>query len=289
MHWQGALDVVSIFMGSLVMPKFFRDGLTTQSIGGHLGSIEVVGLPARLAEGEWELEAETCVGRVDAGLKVADAGAQGGPVIIYHHGASESPPDFGFNRILVAGREELNAGLILVRAPFHRSIGDFRKGIATLDGWMTMLAVSLCLIEEIIARLAEMERRPVTVSGTSLGGFVSNLHRIHFGTADAYIPIMAGTALDSVLLDSPYRRALPRLTEPEERGIREALNFEDDFAAIDADNVHPLLARFDEIVKYPRQKDSYASCPVSEFPKSHVTGALAGPAVRRHIARYMAR
>ncbi len=34
MHWQGAIDVLSIFMGSLVMPRFFRDGLTSQPIEG---------------------------------------------------------------------------------------------------------------------------------------------------------------------------------------------------------------------------------------------------------------
>ena len=288
MNLHGFLDVVSITMGSLVMPKFFREGLATPPIDEHISAVDVT-IPDMNDGGEWELEVDSVVGQVDVGLRMVKTEPSPGPVIIYHHGASETPADFGFNKILVSASDELKADLVFVRAPFHRSMRDFRAGTATLANWMAMIAVSVRVIESVIDHLTGLGWGPVTVSGTSLGGFVSNLHKSHFATAGAYVPIMAGTRMDAVILDSPYRRALPRLSESEEEQVREALDFSEGFASAGGEDVYPLLALHDEIVKYDLQRDSYVGCPVSSFAKGHTTGALAFTTLRRHILEHMAR
>ena len=69
--------------------------------------------------------------------------------------------------------------------------------------------------------------------------------------------------------------------------LRQILNFEDDFQKVKDDNVFPLLARYDQIIRYERQKVRYVNHPIHIPEKGHITGALASNVLREHILKNM--
>ena len=65
--------------------------------------------------------------------------------------------------------------------------------------------------------------------------------------------------------------------------IGNQLNFEEEFIGVKEHNVFPLLARFDQVVRYERQKFAYEGYKVYSINRGHFTGALDIAALRRHI------
>jgi len=148
---------------------------------------------------------------------------------------------------------------------------------------MAMLAVSVSLIDELVTHFRRSGSQAVVVSGISLGGWVTNLHRTYRGAADLYAPLLAGAALGDLFLTSIYRRMAGRLALDNPDTIRRALNFEVDFMRKAEDDVRPLLGRFDQFIRYERQKRCYGDRPITVLDKGHITGVLSAGDLRRHI------
>ncbi len=281
----GLIDKAAVGVGALFMPKYFREDAKAQTVAEYLQDTSAP-IPPIDEEGDYEVSADTPVGELDAGFRVAQWIGDKNPTLIYHHGAAEVPFDYGFKRIFLRD-EEIPANLVLVRAPFHRRMKDFQHGIRTLSNVVAMLAVSVCVIEQLVQQAKETESRKVVVAGTSLGGFITNLHYIHHNTADAYAPLLAGLAMDHVYLHSLYSRAVAKQAKDNPTAIESVLNFEEDFAAQKKGNVFPLLALHDQLVHYGRQKDSYGDCPVETIAKGHTTAALAYSQLRHHVCKHL--
>lgn len=282
----GLIDRTALYVGSRFMRKYFREGVDSPSFRQHLDHISLE-LPLVDAEGGYEVRAETLAGRLEAAFRVAQWPGDHYPVIIYHHGASEIPFDYGFRRIFPSEKLPVKVNLLLVRAPFHRSLKDFQQGIRTLSNVVAMLAVSVYLIEKLLLCCRERGISQTLVAGTSLGGFISNLHHIYYNSADVYTPLLAGMAMNDAYLRSAYSRAVAQEAKDQPDAIDSILNFEADFASRDSDNVYPLLARFDQIIRYKRQKASYGGRPITTIAKGHTTGALSYRQLRHHVFKHL--
>ncbi len=291
MNFHAFVDNVSVTVGSKFMPKYFREGIETLSLNEHLKmpDIELPGMfEAELLDPQkrdYNVTANSKVGKLSAGFRIAKWMGAKYPVIIYHHGASEIPFDYGFNRIFLTGKEKysVQANLILIRAPFHGSMQEFKDGIRTLAGYMAMLAVSVKLIEAIVVYLRKSGVKKILLSGTSLGGYITNIHHIYFDSADIYVPLLAGTAMDDTFLNSTYSKAVDSKAKANPNVIQSLLNFETDFANQINSNVFPLLAKYDQLVRHERQKESYGQTPVYTIEKGHATGAMSYRLLREHI------
>ena len=285
MDIHGLIDTVSISLGSLFIKKYFREDLSGRPLKEHLKSLEVR-LPDLLPtdwEGDYQVQASTLVGNLDALFRIAQWRGKDNNTIIYHHGASETPFDFGFKKIFPYKKQEIDANLILIRAPFHGSRKEYSKNIVTLDNFLAMIATSVKLIEALTLYLKDQNCQDIIITGTSLGGYVSNFHHIYYNSADRYIPIMAGTNFYDTLFESIYSRGVVETNSEEREHLENLLNLSDEFSGCDNSNVFPLLAKNDRIVRYDIQKESYGNCQVDSFDKGHVTGALAAESLRDHI------
>jgi hypothetical protein len=69
--------------------------------------------------------------------------------------------------------------------------------------------------------------------------------------------------------------------------LREVLDFEEEFGAVETADCAPLLARYDRIIEYDRQRPAYAGMSLSVLEKGHVTGSLATDRLREHILRLL--
>jgi hypothetical protein len=290
MNAHSLLDVLSVGLAAVPTRrmKFFRDGVESPTLRELVRTVRL-DVPRITGEGRYEVRADTAAGELDPAFEIVRWRGARLPTLLFHHGNNERPFDRGFfskntlERVIGNARDEFPANLIVLRAPFHRSIGEYQQHVARLADFAAMLATSACLIEHLQAWSRAQGGAPVVVSGISLGGWATNLHRAYFNSADAYAPLLAGAALDHVFASSVYRRLTARSARENPEALRRVLNFEQDFARVPDDNVFPLLARQDAIIVYDRQKECYGDRPITVLQKGHVTAALATRALRRHL------
>ena len=216
------------------------------------------------------------------------------PTLIYHHGSGERPFEFGrfsansFRRLFVASDETVPANLVAVRAPFHDGSNvEYARAMGDLENFVGMLAASVGLIDALATQASERTNSPVLASGISLGGWAVNLHRTCFDTVDRYVPIFAGAALGEMFVSSVYRKMTAGSVRRRPDHLRDVLDFEEEFTAVEADDCSPVLARYDRIIEYDRQRPSYEGMPLSVLDKGHVTGSLATGLLREHIHRVL--
>ena len=288
MNTHALIDIIAVSLGAKLMPKYFREGIDSVSFFEHLQKTNVI-LPEMKESYDHDITSKSLVGDLIAGIRQVRWIDEDAPAVIYHHGASEIPFDYGFKGIFLPKRNEevVKANLFLVRAPFHRSMKEFKHGIRTLANVVSMLSVSVCLIEELVILLRERKVKRILVAGTSLGGFIANLHHIHFNSADIYTPLLAGVAMDDAYLNSVYSKAVSSIAKESPDLIKNVLNFEADFQNTDNSNVYPLLAKYDQIVRFERQKESYGQIPVFTINKGHTTGALSYKQLREHLVTHL--
>ncbi|WP_348612443.1 hypothetical protein [Halobaculum rarum] len=240
--------------------------------------------------GEQTVPVDTPIGAFEAAYMPWQWRGPDYPTLIYHHGSGERPFDFGrfssnsFRRLFVETDEEIPANLVAVRAPFHDGSNmEYARAMGDLENFVGMLAASAALIDALATQASDRTNSPVLASGISLGGWAVNLHRACFDTVDRYAPIFAGAALGELFVSSVYRKMTAGAARRRPDHLREVLDFEEEFRAVDATNCAPLLARYDRIIEYDRQRPAYAGMSLSVLDKGHVTGSLATDRLREHV------
>jgi hypothetical protein len=284
------LDRLTAAVASTTLGKnrFFSSGIDSSGFAEHLKQISLEA--PEMKAGVNEVSAETPVGLIDPAFYLMQWKGNDYPTIIYHHGNNERPFDFSrfaknsFRSIFCDAKNYTEANLIAIRAPFHNdSLKSYQKVVGHLSNFVAMLSTSVKLIEHILQQLKKEAEAPILVSGISLGGWVTNLHRTYYNTADAYVPLLAGAALDHLFTDSIYRKMGGRIARENPARIREILNFEEDFQKIKDDNVFPLLGQYDQFIQYERQRKSYKTDNIKVLKTGHVTSFLSGKELRNHI------
>jgi hypothetical protein len=280
-----SITVASTFLGG---SKYFSESVDTSTFNQHLESVKLK-IPTVKGEGIYDVPTETFAGRVDPAFQVAQWHAPGLPFIIFHHGNNERPFDYGltsknsFKYIFYKQKDFEDTCLISLRAPFHKTLNEYQQKIRHLTHFVGMLAVSVKLVENLVNFARERGYLPVVVSGISLGGWVTNLHRTYYNSADAYIPMLAGASLAEVFLSSAYRKLTGELALENPQVLRETLNFERKFTKINDVNVFPLLAVHDQIIQYNIQRRAYEKYFIEELQKGHITASLGYYALRQHV------
>jgi hypothetical protein len=273
-----------LYVGAMrcVVPKLFRRGSVSAPLRDHLAAVQLQ-VPALATAGRYSLTAETMVGDVEAGFRWRPASSENRPVLIFHHGLGEIPSDHTFRGTF--RRAPMDAHLVAIRAPFHRNYIECCRGLASLDRFMAMCAVSVSLIEAVRRAFVERGARGSIVAGISLGGFLTLLHHLTYGTASRYVPLMAGPDMAHALLSTPCRGLLApqALARPEH--LRACLDFRGAFEASDTQRVVPLLAGHDLWMPYAYHQAAYAAkgLPVAVISRGHMTGAWAFAGMRAHL------
>jgi hypothetical protein len=284
MRWfHEGVDRLHVAITRRFIPPIFRDGVVSPSLHEHLAALHLE-LPALSVARRYTLTARTLVGDLAAGFQVRRGARPELPVLVYHHGISEMPYDKSFRGIFRL-RTPVAAHLVAVRAPFHRSWFELFPGLATLSNFLAMCAVTIKLIESVRLMLAAQGARRSLVAGTSLGGFVTLMHHLTYGTADAYVPLLSGPDLAHLLLHTHYRGYLAPQALENPAPIKAVLDFRQAFQASDTRRVFPLLARYDLGMLYAHHHACYmaSGVPTVTIERGHITGALAFTALRTHL------
>src|SRR6266446_10413522 len=284
MRWfHEAVDRLHVALLHRIMPRVFRHGVDSPPLSAHLAAVQL-NLPALTATRHYTVTARTLVGELTAGFQVRWGPQPDLPVLIYHHGIAEIPYDKSFRGIF-RGSLPGQAHLVAVRAPFHRTWLDLLPGLGSIQHFLAMCAVAMQLGEAVRQALLARGARGSVVVGTSLGGFLALLHHLMLGTADGYVPLLAGPDLAHVMLGTHYRHFLAPQALAHATALQELLDLRQDFQASDTRRVLPLLARYDQDMLYVHHATCYAASavPVVTSPRGHITGALSFAVLRAHV------
>ena len=100
-------------------------------------------------------------------------------------------------------------------------------------------------------------------------------HHLVYGTADSYVPLLAGPDLAHVMLDTQFRRFLAPQALTQAALIRQRLDLRLAFKNSDSARIFPLLGRYDLDMLYPHHRACYvdSKVPVVTIDRGHITGA----------------
>lgn len=284
MRWfHEGIDRLYVALMCHIIPPLFRGASTSPALHEHLAAVQLQ-IPPLAADGRHKLTVRTMVGDVTAGFRLRLGSREALPVVIFHHGLGEIPHDHTFRGIFPR-RIPIEAHLVAVRAPFHRSHIECCRGLATLSRFLAMCAVSVTLMEAVRLRFLALGAQGCLVAGISFGGFLTLLHHLTYGTASLYAPLLAGPDLAHTLLSTPCRSFLTRRVRAEPADLPIRLDFRQAFRVSDAQHVFPLLARHDLWMPFAHHHAEYAACgvPVTTIDRGHMTGSWAFAKYRAHL------
>lgn len=269
--------------------KFFSKSAESLTFKELIQEIDIE-TPDFKGENTYELILKSKKGNLNAAFKIEKWLGFNYPTIIYHHGNNERPFDYGkraknsFFKIFVKSRDDFNANLIVVRAPYHDcSLKEYQEKMTILENFMMMITCSVKINEAIIKKIREKSQTPVYTCGISLGGWVTNLHRSLYNTSTFYIPLLAGTFLGELFAESEYRKLTGKAALENLENVRRLLNFNELFLKIKKQNVYPLLAEYDQFIEFRIQKESYRGIDVRIIKTGHITALLNLEIIRKHI------
>lgn len=240
-------------------------------------------------DGPRSIDVQTPAGEFRAWFDVWNWRGTHAPTVVYHHGSGENPFaggafDRSSARRIFRDDDAVAANVVVVRAPFHdRSTRGYATALGDLANFVGMVASSTALVEVVVEALHDAGSPAVVVSGLSLGGFVTNLHRAVHGSAEEYAPIFAGARFADVFLESSYRRLTAASARESPDTLRETLAFESHFDDAEP-RVSALLGRYDQYARYDVQRKAFVPADVTTIDYGHVTGALATGHLREHVS-----
>lgn len=284
MNAYGLLDEFAMSMGSAAAKKYkyFRKSVESKRVSDLLTEMSV-DVPKIDGEGYYTVDIVVEGKTEEAAFKVAQWKGNEYPTIIYHHGAAEGSYDFSFNRILAKKKSDIQANLIGIQALFNHSNKEFMESIAYLSNYMEMLAGSVLLIEGLIEQIRQISDQKIVVTGTSLGGFVTNLHFAYYNTADLYKPMLAGARIGDVFVDSAYSKMTSDNGKANAETLHDVLDFWNDVRNKNQDNLFVLLAKYDQLIKYDVHRVDFDAEHVTIIPYGHSTGATKFKRLREHV------
>lgn len=283
MRWlHESIDHLHIATVRLAVPRAFRHGTTSRSLGEHLDAVRLA-TPPLATQKSYRLTADTLVGPLDCGYQVRLGPRPDLPVLIYHHGIAEMPYDKSFRGIF--GGRAISAHLVVLQAPFHRTWLTVSKGLTTLNQFMAMCAVSITMMEAVRRLFLDYGAPRCLVSGISLGGFLTLMHHLFVGTADRYAPLLAGPDLAHTMLATPFVRLLNPEIQAQTEHLQTLLDFRQAFQASETRHILPLLARYDLDMPYQHLQACYrnSQVPTATLDRGHITGSIAFSALRQHL------
>lgn len=254
--------------------RYFSEAVSSRPVVelAEAASIQDHGFPA-LGYSEYRCQVGSLV--TDPGVLYRQKGSKKAPLVIYHHGAAEGKYTYSFDKLF--GRKsfkDTDVKLMAIKAPWCRNNKEFFSCISSLERYTAMIASSVALIEMLITEHRKRSASPVIVTGMSLGGLVSCLHATVYGSADRYIPILAGPQVGDLFIDSAYAVMTDEKAKKEKpKSIREALNFGEEFLASGRQNVYPVLGRYDRIFLLESQLPYYDQSHCTIIDKGHSSGA----------------
>lgn len=229
--------------------------------------------------GEFEFIASSLAPAVSVKVNVFHNAGALAPVILYNMGGGEAPYDGTIKRAYPAS-EDPGVSIVAIEAPWQRDRAQLANAFEDLNTYMAMLAITIRMNEWLL-RSDQFSRSPrKVIAGTSLGGFVCNRHHLEYNSADAYVPLVAGTLHGEIFL-STIRSS--KLVTDNPCVIRKHLNFQDQWDRAPHNNVYAQLGRYDQLNQLEVQGPSYGNAAIDIWEGGHMYHVIHPTLLRKKL------
>ncbi len=234
-----------------------------------------------LAPGTHPIWLHTPTGELCCRVKVRLAVDPQAPLIIYHHGLNEYPPDSSWRR-LFAWQPPLPMHHVFIQAPYHDNwTRPLTVGFSSLQHIYQMLAGSLCMMA-LVQETFEAQGVSVTaVAGVSWGGIASLLYEGIFQCSYAVIPMLASPNIAQAMWDIAELMVRPLTVSKE--GLFDRLDFTPIYRRINHDRVYPLLGQQDQFFRWEHHAPLFSGRPLVTVPGSHISNLWRVRPLRQHL------
>ncbi len=206
------------------------------------------------------------------------------PLLIFHHGFSETPYYNSWQRIF-RRPPPFPLSTVLIQAPFHNHWREpFREAFRSVRRIYRTFAGSLRLMELVQRQFEANGAAYTALAGVSWGGVTSMLYSGHFGGVRAVAPMLSSPNLAQVLTDAAE---LVGETLPVAPGQMAELFDFTPRCAYDPARVFPLLGDTDFFFHPDKHAAGWPSEPVIVH-RAHVFSLYGVRPLREHIYRVMA-
>lgn len=272
----------ALLLATRMMARFFGTSVATPSFEVHLSATKIV-LPALEGVGTYRFPVSGLAEAHTGEIRIIHWKNANAPVLIWHQGGGERPYDLTISRMFPADRA-CDINVIAVKAPFQDSLSDANRYFAHLHNYVAMMATTVCVTELLLTQTALKQSQCKMVGGYSLGGIVSNRHRVEFNSADLYFPFMAGTRHGDIFMKSV---SIGKAGRNDPDAVTNRLNFDLRWQAANPQNVYPVLGSQDLLNRMSAQGPSYGETPYEVWNGGHLYGAARPQLLRQKICRHM--
>jgi hypothetical protein len=208
------------------------------------------------------------------------------PSVTFHHGAGQVDHILPAKTIL--GKDILNSwNVFVIKAQKHASSYEYlSEAVDSFFHQQQTFAGSVLATEEIVQYHKKHSRKPIIVSGSSMGGIVATLHALLFGTGDAYVPIVAYPNVGEIFLGRAYRSGVAGWEEKRKnRAYLESYEMNISLKRSLRSRVIPVLGRFDRIVTFHKAEAFWKKQRITPivFPYGHFTSVIKRGEIQKRI------
>ncbi|WP_439620931.1 hypothetical protein [Hyphomonas sp.] len=263
---------------------FFSESVQTASFDEHLRATQLE-LPDLDQPGFIPVPVSGLADNMQAGLKWIRRSEASAPTILFHQGGGELPFDRTIGGAFPSNVHS-NINVIAIKTPFQSDLKELKERFVHFNNYVAMIASVVQLTEALVQAQRDAGSRVILVAGYSLGGFVSCRHHLHYNSADAYVPFVAGTSHAEIFFTT-VKAARSARKHPDI--IRSRLNFGDAWKNTDNSNVYPVLAKYDQLNRLSVQGPSYGNLPYELWEGGHLHGARHPEQIREKLLSVIAR
>lgn len=268
--------------------KFFSESIESVPVFERIDQLSIQLERQPVAGSKYRVPVKTPEGNVfQASFDILQWSGFDAPTLIFHHGSGDIPTESRLNKIFPPSFRPRALNLIAVGALFHHSKQEYLKAVRSLSHFASIFSAGALLTELWVENLRDHGSENIVVSGMSLGGWITNLHRSRFHSADLYLPIMAGAAMDHLFTDTIYSNLTSKKGKQNRQRIHQVLNFESEFLSVTKDDVAPLLAQYDQFIQFERHRFLYPKDRITSDHSGHVTLGLKNEALRNYLIKNM--
>lgn len=270
---------------ALTYPKYFRNDASAYRVIPFKSVLNDTTTSIDLKDKEWMLTTDYKGEKRSATILLLNDYNPTKPTLIYHHGAGSTHPIRDFNLIL--GDEfKQKFNVFIVWAQYHHSKKEYlEKSVDSFLHHQQTFVGSVLAYEEITKFHKSRSDKKVIATGSSMGGIVSSLHALYFGTADYYFPIVAYPNVGEIFLSDAYKYAVKDI---EQKRANKTYSISFDIKHYDnslTKKVFPILGTKDKVVKSDIAIKFWEDrgFTVTKFPYGHFTPGIKRLEIRKLI------
>ena len=274
---------IALLAATRMIARFFSISVATPPFEDHLAATQIV-LPELDGLGTYRFPVNGLAEAHTGEIRVIHWKGAEAPVLIWHQGGGERPFDLTISRMFPEDRA-CDINVIAVKSPFQDSLADANRYFDHLHNYIAMMASTVRITELLLTQTPLVRSTCKMVGGYSLGGIVSNRHRVEYGTADLYFPFMAGTRHGDIFMKAV---SIGRAGRNDPAAVVSRLNFDLRWQAANPQNVYPVLGSQDLLNRMSAQGPSYGQTPYEVWKGGHLYGAARPHLLRQKIYKHLA-